>query len=271
MEREDTKELADSTRKTVSDETTGVKTTRTVFEIISVLDKQEGATAQGIAETIDASQSSVYAHLSTLQDLDYLVKNGNEYQLGLRFLEHGAQARRHIDLADIVQPRLDSLAEETGEIVWFVVEQHGQGVYMRKSLGQAAVQPYGRIGKRVDLHDIAAGKAILSELSTRRVYQIVQEHGLTKHTENTITDFDDLREELKTIRERGYALNETENLQGFRAVASPVVPENELKGAVVVSGPKARLRDDRFEREIPEIVSRKSNELEMDFLSQNNR
>lgn len=248
----------------------GVRTTHTVFGVVAALDEPGGATAQAVAEKLDISISNAYEHLSTLEDLEYVVKEDDRYQLGLKFLKHGVRAREKIDLVDAVQSKLDGLAEETGEIAWFVVEERGRGVYVRKALGERAVQPYGRIGKRVDLHDIAAGKAILSALSDRRVHQIVERHGLTKRTENTITEFDRLMEELETVRDRGYALNENERIEGFRAVASPVAPENDLQGAVVVSGPTARLDGERFRGELPDIVTRVANELELEFLSQNN-
>ncbi|MFC7165061.1 IclR family transcriptional regulator [Halospeciosus flavus] len=156
-------------------------------------------------------------------------------------------------------------------MAWFVVEEHGQAVYVEKALGEDAIQPYGRVGKRVDLHDIAAGKAILSELPRRRVHEIVDEHGLTRHTEHTITSLDRLFEELDTVREQGYATNENETFEGFRAVASPVSPEGDLQGAVVISGPQTRFEGERFQSELPAIVSRVANELELEILSQNNR
>ncbi|MFC7165053.1 IclR family transcriptional regulator [Halospeciosus flavus] len=249
----------------------GVRTTHTVFSVVEALDQEGGATATAVADSLDISKSNAYDHLSTLQELDYVVKDGDRYQPGLKFLKHGVRAKQKLDFADHLESALEALAEETGEMAWFVVEEHGQAVYVEKALGEDAIQPYGRVGKRVDLHDIAAGKAILSELPRRRVHEIVDEHGLTRHTEHTITSLDRLFEELDTVREQGYATNENETFEGFRAVASPVSPEGDLQGAVVISGPQTRFEGERFQSELPAIVSRVANELELEILSQNNR
>lgn len=249
----------------------GVQTLYTVTGILDVLDQDSGATAQIVAEELDISLSNAYDHLTTLRDLDYIVKNGECYHLGLKFLKHGVRAKRELGVTEPVEPALEELATETGEIAWFVVEEHGQAVYVAKALGEKAIQPYGRIGRRVGLHDIAAGKAILAELPRSRIREIVDEHGLPRHTENTITDREELYEELDRISERGYALNKDETMDGFRAVASPVITEETVQGAIVVSGPKARFEDDRFRSELPQKVSTIANELELRFRSQNNR
>lgn len=255
----------------MGDQSQGVRTTYTVFDVVETLDQEGGATAKEVADRLDISTSNAYDHLATLQDLSYVVKDGDHYQLGLRFLKHGERAKRKFDFTKHLEDALETLAKETGEIAWFVVEEHGQAVYVEKALGENAIQPYGRIGKRVDLHDIAAGKAILSELSRHRVHEIVDKHGLTRHTKHTITSIDALFEELEEIQEQGYATNKNETFDGFRAVASPVSPESELKGAVVVSGPQTRFDGERFRSELPAIVSRVANELELEILSQNNR
>lgn len=254
----------------MGDRDQGVQTTRTVFSVVEALDCEGGATAKEIAADLGVSKSNAYDHLSTLQDLGYVVKDGDRYQLGLKFLKHGVRAKRKLAFTGHVSGALETLAEETGEMAWFVVEEHGRAVYVEKALGGDAIQPYGRIGKRVDLHDIAAGKAILAELPTRRVHEIVDERGLTRHTENTITSIDHLFEELDGIREQGYATNEDETFEGFRAVASPVSPEGDLQGSIVVSGPQRRFEGERFQSELPDIVSRVANELELKILSQNN-
>lgn len=255
----------------MSGQSQGVQTVYTVFSVVDALDRDGGTTAQAVADELDISISNAYDHLATLRELDYVIKNGEQYKLGLKFLKHGIRAKRELSISDPVESALETLTEETGEIAWFVVEEHGQAVYVEKALGQNAIQPYGRIGKRVDLHDIAAGKALLSELSKTRVYEIVDEHGLTRHTKNTITSLECLFDELEKTQERGYALNKNETMPGFRAVACPVIPEQDLQGAIVVSGPKARFEGDRFREEILRIVSRVSNELELEILSQNNR
>lgn len=244
-----------------------VKTADTVFDIIQLVQESDGAGVSEIAEEVDLAKSTVHDYLNTLVDREYLVKEGNTYRIGLKFLYHGMNAQNWSELVNVVRPALQEIADETGEIVWFLVEEQGKGVYLEKARGTQAVQPYGRLGDRVHLHGIAAGKAILAHLPDERVHEIVDRHGLPKRTEQTITDPDELFTTLEQIRERGYAFNDNEAVNGLRAVASPVHCDGEVLGSIVVSGPESRIRGDRFRETFPELVTKSSNTIELTLAS----
>ena len=57
-----------------------------------------------------------------------------------------------------------------------------------------------------------------------------------------------LFEDLDLCRQRGYAIDDEENAIGLRCVASPVFDEHgEPLGAISVSGPSARITDQRVQ------------------------
>lgn len=242
-----------------------VKTADTVFGIVESIQKLDGAGVTELSDELGLAKSTVHDHLSTMVDKEYLVKDGQTYRLGLKFLNHGIYTRDSLDLLPTVQPNLKQMAKETGEIAWLLVEEYGQGVYLSKAKGDRAVQPYGKIGNRVDLHSIAAGKAILAHLSEERMREIIERHGLEPQTEETITDVDQLIEELESIRQSGIAFNDGESLAGHRAVASPICLNDRLCGAIVVSGPKKRIQGELFTKKIPEIVSGTANAIELEL------
>ncbi|MBZ6497073.1 IclR family transcriptional regulator [Natrinema longum] len=242
-----------------------VKTADTVFGIVESIQALDGAGVTELSEELGLAKSTIHDHLSTMVEKEYLVKNDQTYQLGLKFLNHGIHARDSLDLLPTVQPNLKQMANETGEIAWFLVEEYGRGVYLSKAKGDRAVQPYGKIGNRVDLHSIAAGKAILAHLPEDEVRTIIEKHGLESQTSETITDTDQLFEELESIRQSGVAFNDGESLAGHRAVASPICPNDRLIGAIVVSGPKNRIQGDMFTEKIPEIVSGTANAIELEL------
>jgi DNA-binding IclR family transcriptional regulator len=251
-----------------SDSQGSVKTVDRVFAIIKTLDRRGTATLTEIASDLDAPRSTIYAHLSTMTNNGILVKENKQYRLSLEFLKYGMSAKRNHDIADIVQPKLDQMAERTNEIAWFLTEENGKGVYLNKAKGNYAVQPYGQIGEHVHLHDIAAGKAILSQLSERRVHQIIDRHGLPARTDETITDPDTLFAELAEIRERGVAFNDGEAMDSFRAVAAPISTGDQVHGSIVISGPENRLQGKRFTDTIPDIVAGTANALELEIMSE---
>nr|WP_306061846.1 IclR family transcriptional regulator C-terminal domain-containing protein [Natronococcus sp. AD5] len=121
------------------------------------------------------------------------------------------------------------------------------------------------MGTRSGLHTIAGGKAILAHLSDERVDRVVDERGLEAHTGRTITTRGELEEMGARVRDQGYALNWGENIEGWRAVASPVVLEGRLYGAIAVAGPENRFRGGYFEETLPELVAGTANEVRLQF------
>lgn len=245
-----------------------VSTAEKVFQIVEFIDEVEEARLKDVAEELDLAQSTAHDHLSTLVESEYLVKDGYSYRLGLKFLNHGIRVRSQYELHDAARESLEQIAAETGEIVWLVTEEYGRAVYLEKALGNQAIQPYGRVGSRVDLHSIAAGKAILANLSDERVDEIVEKWGLTAHTEETITERSVLDAELAEIRSAGVAFNDEELMEGFRAVAAPIITDGEPVGSIAVSGPKNRMPDSKFRESLPELILGTTNAIELSLVAE---
>ncbi|MFC6767709.1 IclR family transcriptional regulator [Natrinema soli] len=242
-----------------------VKATETTLEIIDLLQEFDRAGVTEIATELDLAPSAVHKHLSTLQEHRYVVKDRSEYRLGLRFFELGGYTRHRMERYNAAKPELKSLAEETGEKTNLLVEEHGLGIYIYRSMGNEAIQINTYTGESVYLHNTALGKAILSYLPEERVEAIVDRHGLPSATERTITDVDELFETLAEIRDRGFAFDDEERINGLRCVAVPLLDDGKAIGAISVSGPRSRMTDERFREEIPNKLSQKANLIELDL------
>jgi DNA-binding IclR family transcriptional regulator len=138
-------------------------------------------------------------------------------------------------------------------------------VTLFRETGNNGVFTRTRVGTHLYLHQTAGGKAILSQLSGDAVDDIVDQVGLPRATENTITDREALAEELAAVRERGYAYNREESTDGLVAVAAPLVPDEEVLGACAVAGPRYRIGGDPLESAIPETLLSVVNELELNI------
>jgi len=224
----------------------------------------EGASVSELAERLDRSKATVHSHLATLADNELVVKQDGTNEISLRFVDIGEYAKSRIDIYDVAKAEVDRLAEETGEVAQFMIEEHGRGVYLHKARGENAIQTASYTGNRKDLHCTALGKAILSQLSTNRVNEIVDRHGLPQRTEKTISTREELFDELETIRERGVAFDDEEILHGLRCIAASIRhPTGDINGAISISGPTSRFKGDRFHEELPEIVQGAANVIEV--------
>lgn len=85
--------------------------------------------------------------------------------------------------------------------------------------------------------------------------------------EGWVSEKAELFEELNTIEQRGYAFNRSENIDGWRAVASPIVFGDSIYGSIAISGPSHQINEERFKTELPERVSAASNEVQLKLRS----
>jgi DNA-binding IclR family transcriptional regulator len=235
-----------------------IKTSETIFDIINCVRENELSTVTGIADQSDTSKSTVHAHLHTLCDLGYLVEEDGSYRLGLPFLTLGGDVQQtglYGKLYRISKPEIDELTETTGERAQIVVEENGYGFYLYQSLGDRAVQADTFIGSRTPLHSTAAGKVFLAYISNERAEEIINRHGLSADTDDTITDRDQLYERLDRIQERGYAFDREERIPGICCVAAPVMAQDTVYGSVSVSLPRKRSDEEFFQQRLPDLVT----------------
>lgn len=242
-----------------------VKTTMTVFDIVETVRKMDGATSKEVAERLDLAVSTVHDHLITLEHLGYLVKEGHEYRIGLQFLNHGTHALDRYDIVQAAQPTLDRLVRECEEFIWLFVEEHGRVVAVDRRSGTNAIPTVDRVGRTLPIHCTAGGKAILAHLPDERVDEIIDRYELPELTENTITDPDELKAELSTIRTRGYALNDEEHIGRIRAVATAVVIDGYPIGSVSIRLPKRRIEGNQQIEETAHLALEAANEIELNL------
>lgn len=245
-----------------------VKAVDTSFRIIETVKEQNGARLTEIAEALDLPKSTVSDHLVTLRHNDYLVRSGNEYRVGLRFLELGDHARNFRSIYDIGKRKVDGLADETGELVHLSVEENGRGVIIYETEGDDAVSLDTYVGRRVPMHSTALGKAMLASMPESRVAEIVDQFDLPAQTERTVTTREELMRRLDHARDRGYATSMGERIAELGCVAAPIQDNDHdvVFGAVSVCVPMTRMETDRLETTIPNAVRQAANRIELDLL-----
>jgi DNA-binding IclR family transcriptional regulator len=243
-------------------------------EILEVLREQRKTTLTEIQAEVDLNIATVHTHLATLIEQGFVVREGQMYKLGPKLITFGETVRHMSDLYEAGRDEIERLANETGEAAYIHTEQNGLEVPVCQSFGSEAIgrDLFGKLQEVPSwhLHWTAGGKSILAYLSEERLEEIIDEHGLPSQTTNTITDREELLEELEIIREQGYALNDEEEVIGLRAVGAPIFGQNsEVVGAASLGGPRARFDDERFNEEIPQLVKQSANSVEVNLQAQN--
>jgi DNA-binding IclR family transcriptional regulator len=116
------------------------------------------------------------------------------------------------------------------------------------------------------MHATATGKAILAHLPDERVAGILDQTGMPRFTESTITSRQALHEELADIRESGLSFDREESVEGLCCIAAPILNEGEPVGSISVSGPRSQFRKPDRREELCEAVQDTANVIQLDFI-----
>lgn len=241
-----------------------IKAAENTFNVVEALEKLDGATMSELANHLDMPKSTAHVYLNTLQDLGYAVKVDTEYRLSLRFLKHGGYTRHRLDLYQAAKTQIDELSNETGEVVDIGVEENGKRVLLYKSKGPEGVTQKPVTGEYTHMHMTAIGKALLASKPDEQVDEIIDMHGLPPSTQHTITDREELFEELETIRDQEYSIENQERREGIRAISVPIRDDDSRAiGAVSISGPISKLTDERISTDLLEPIRNAVNIIEI--------
>jgi len=246
-----------------------VKTSRTIFDLIDMIAQKGGSTPAELESELDMATSTLNDHLRSLERLGFLIQRGGEYKISSRFLEIGTQQRHKMPIFKKSKDETKELAEQTGEYASLMIEENGRGVFLYSTSGKNADkisirQTYP--GARSELHATAPGKAILSSLSENRFDEIIDQYGLKKKTENTITEREELEAEIAKIQEQGYAVSNEEIVKGVRSVAVPIVHRaNDIHGAIAVYGLANRINEEIMDDDLTTKLKDAANKIEINL------
>ena len=194
------------------------------LELLSLFTKHAGPISiSELSTSANLSTSTIYRYLATLRTQGYIradTKPGY-YQLGLKILELAAAIKRETSIS-LSLPVMENLASETGESVLLCGRQGEKGMCLEKVEGQHNLRVSYMCGAPFYLHAGATGKVLLAYLDDAEVERVITRVGLPAFTENTVTDPEQLKADLKEIKRAGFALSTSEMHEGVIAIAAPI-------------------------------------------------
>lgn len=226
-----------------------VKSLHKALRVLDCFAEKQPLGITEISEKLGLYKSNVFDIVSTLTAMNYLFKSeeSGKYYLGRKFVTLGRGAEEHFSFHNVAAPHLSQLSNEVGEITYLTVPI-GYQLYYMDSAKPAGNSPYISAVLRNSydsLNCTGSGKAMLAHMPDEFVEEYLSTP-LSRQTEKTITDPDELRKELELIRKRGYSVDDEEYAIGLRCVAMAIVDHNgEVLGAMSASGPSSRFTETR--------------------------
>jgi len=190
------------------------------------------------------ARSTAHRLLLNLISRGYVERSGtNSFTLGLKLLELGGTVRQRQSLRDIALPIMLNLRNELGETINLGRMRGTSVLYLETVESEHAFRVSASLGIRDPLQVTAIGKAILAWLPPERRPVLTDWRKLTRAT---ITNPEEFANELVRTRERGYALDEEESMEGGLCIGVPILHMGNPVAGLSVSGPIARITTKRI-------------------------
>ncbi|CDQ38676.1 MULTISPECIES: IclR family transcriptional regulator [Virgibacillus] len=211
-------------------------------------------TVTEIHKTLDISKTTVFSILKVLETHDIVKKNEKgEYKIGVKLYELGMAYISEVDMVKIARPYLNKLMNKTGYTVHLGVLDEGEVLYVDKVEPNSFIRFSTFPGLRTDFHITSLGKVIAAYLKEEELEQLIDQKGLTRHTDRTITDSSKLKHSLQQIREKGYALEDEEEEIGVRCIGVPVFNGDKVVASISIVGHTSMLTFTNLDELVKEL------------------
>ena len=199
------------------------------------------------ARLLNLSPSSCGRLLSELRDEGILTQNADSrtYSLGGRVIRWAEVYTSSSDLRRKAFPYMQQIYEKTNETVTLYTAEEFDRVCVERIESRKTVRVTETLGTRIKIFTGSGGKSILafrSQPEIERVFNYAKT--LPKYSDDE-EYFEQLNEDLKTIRRLGYAVSHGEWETDASGIGAPIFNNKGIPiGSISISGPTQRFLDE---------------------------
>jgi len=212
-----------------------VRAVERALDILLCFTESKELSLTEISHQVSLNKSTVYRLLASLEGKGFLLRDKmtEKYRLGFRLWELSANLVRDDDPAILFLPEMERLRDLLGETISLYVRDQAERVRIQAVESNQAIRRVAPIGVRMPLTVGASSKVLVA---------FSEDVNLKEFNWPDTVDRQKYEEQLKMIRESGFATSAEEREQGTAAIAAPVFNRHEkVICALCVSGPVSRL------------------------------
>lgn len=185
---------------------------------------ERGYTLMEVARALGWTKATAFRHLVTLTSLGYLELDADtgRYRPTVRVLRLGSAYLSAASLPELAGPALERLSARFGESVNMAVLDGTEVVYVARVGSKRILSTNLRVGARLPAHCTSMGKVLLAYLDEAQQRELMARMTFERFTPRTVTSAARLRQQLRSIRAAGWAVNDQELDMGLRSCAAPV-------------------------------------------------
>lgn len=198
-----------------------------------------------LAELLGIDRSSAFRFAVTLRRRGFLScpPGRKDFLLGSSMWALAREYDWGQLLVEIARPDLNLLATRINETAHLAIREGKSVLFIDSAHAARVIAVVGRTGELHPLHCTAHGKALLADADERELRALLGSGPLPFYTKNTITTIKALADECATIREKGYAVDDSEHADDLRCIAAPIRFKEHIVGSIGISAPASRLPD----------------------------
>lgn len=242
------------------------KPTERVLDILDLLaSNPEGLSLTEIANLIESPKSTIHPILQTMAQRKFvhLDKNISKYTMGISAYCVGISYSNNMNILDFIKSQMQYIVDHSNEICQLGVLDKSEVLYIAKVDSDNPIRLISSVGKRLPAYCTALGKALLINKNIDEIKALYPQ-GLKAFTDNTITDFDILYDEIINCRKNGFASEKSEINDYSSCIAVPLINNSKPVAALSVSIPTFRVNDDKIET-VKKLLLEAKNNIESFF------
>jgi len=237
-----------------------IKSIDKVLNLLELLSMNEHE--MGIAEIgkqLNMGLSTVRRILTTLGTRGYIIKNKKtkNYRLGIKLFELGFKVQSTKHLIRSTRPYLRKLSKITNETANLAILEGKEVIYLDTVRSSEVLKTEIIPGTRTPAHCTALGKVLFAYLPRSEFnYLFNMNEKLVSLTSNSISSLDELKDILKEVKKKGYAIDKEEYKLGINCMGVPVFDkERKAIAAISTTGPASRFTIDKMEKAKEILIS----------------
>ena len=230
-----------------------IKSIYKVLDLLEFLSANEQETSiTEISKKLNMGLSTVHRILTTLKSRGYIIQNKQtaKYRLGIKLFELGCTVQNTKRLVEITKPYLKQLSQSTNETANLAILEGKEVIYLAKAESSEVLTTNIKVGTILPAHCTALGKVLLAFISDQELDILYKaDEPLPSLTSKSISSLEELKKNLKKVKEQGCAIDREEYNVGINCFAVPVINNEGIAiMAISITGPASRFTIDEMEK-----------------------
>lgn len=200
-----------------------LQTVDRALQLLEILaEHPQGLPCKELEILLELNKVTVHRLVTTLENRGFVEKIGSNYHVGLKMVELSSIKLNSIELKTEAAPYLRELVNILKQPVQLAILEGNEAIFIEKIQSVNSLRMYSQIGRRIPLYCSGVGKVLMLQDTDQEILEKLSTQTFSKFTSTTLEGPDQVLEEVKEARIKGYAIDNEEHEEGIFCMAVPI-------------------------------------------------